>query len=84
MRAVASRDKQLGQTIDELPETLRVLQSASATIGETSGRSAPVLRSLASSITALRPGITRLTVHRRPPLAFSARPKLRRSPSRGR
>lgn len=60
MRAVASRDAQLGKTIDELPQTLRTLQTASATIGQTSGRSAPVLRNLAAAITALRPGITRL------------------------
>ena len=60
MRAVASRDEKLGATIEELPETLRALQSASVTIGETSGRSAPVLRNIASSITALRPGIARL------------------------
>jgi phospholipid/cholesterol/gamma-HCH transport system substrate-binding protein len=60
MKAVASRDRQLGQTIEELPQTLRTLQRASATIGATSGRSAPVLRNLAAAITALRPGITRL------------------------
>lgn len=60
MQAVASRDRQLGQTIEGLPGTLRTLQSASATIGKTSGRSAPVLRNLASSITALRPGVSRL------------------------
>lgn len=61
MKAVAGRDQKLGQTIDELPATLQTLRSASATIGSTSGRSAPVLRSLASAITALRPGIARLS-----------------------
>jgi len=61
MRAVASRDEQLGQTIDELPSTLQTLRTASTTIGQTSQRSAPVLRDLATSVTALRPGIARLS-----------------------
>lgn len=54
-RAIGDRDAQLGATLRELPSTLASVRRASATVGNVSDRSAPVVRNLAATVADLEP-----------------------------
>lgn len=56
--AAASRDAELGATLNQLPDTLRQLRSTSARLGRVSRRSTPVTADLRVAMAAL-PGVTR-------------------------
>lgn len=60
VRAVASRDVALSNTLDELPPTLATLRSASGVVSSATDHISPVFSQLAGAITVLRPGIRSL------------------------
>ncbi len=60
LRAIASRDAALAATLGELPNTLERVRTASVTVGAVSGRSAPVVRDLATATRQLRPAVDAL------------------------
>jgi ABC-type transporter Mla subunit MlaD len=85
--AVAQRDEQLGQTLDQLPPTLRQARSSVARLSGFSGRATPVVSDLRVALGDLYPAIRDLrptaTAGRRlfealPPLLRRAEPLLTR------
>jgi phospholipid/cholesterol/gamma-HCH transport system substrate-binding protein len=56
--AAASRDQQIGATLNQLPDTLRQLRTTSAKLGYVSRRSTPVAADLKTAMAAL-PAVTR-------------------------
>jgi phospholipid/cholesterol/gamma-HCH transport system substrate-binding protein len=55
VHAIAARDRELGQLVDVLPRTLRSVQTTTGKLKSVTGKAAPVLFNLASTLDAIRP-----------------------------
>ncbi|WP_354698882.1 hypothetical protein DSM112329_04580 [Paraconexibacter sp. AEG42_29] len=60
LRAIADRDDALRETVEQLPESLRRIRSASDTVKRVSATTRPVVDDATTALTALRPAVTRL------------------------